>query len=127
MDPNFCILLGLALHLKYASLTINQNSSPLLFSVPKRHILALLDEIISQEDFPLFTTSIPIGIHSIRKLPADYVRRNGYSNDNVDARGRWKSNKRTVGAYLDCLIPFLDAKFASTLCIGAPMKYEVRE
>ena len=44
MDPNFCVLLGQALHLEHASLTINQNSSPLLFNVPKRHIQALLDK-----------------------------------------------------------------------------------
>ena len=35
MEPNFCALLGLALHLEHASLTINQNSSPLLINVPK--------------------------------------------------------------------------------------------
>ena len=38
MDPHFYVLLGLALQLEHASLTINQNSSPLLFNVPKKHI-----------------------------------------------------------------------------------------
>ena len=45
----------------------------------------------------------------------------------MDARGRWKSNKRIVDTYIDCLIPFPDAKVASTLCIGGPVKYVVRE
>ena len=127
MDPNFCVLLGLALHLEHASLTINQNSSPLLFSVPKRSIQDLLGEITSQEDFLIFNRNSPIGTHSIRKLPATYARRNGCSKDDVDARGRWKSNKRIVDTYIDCLIPFPDAKVASTLCIGGPVKYVVRE
>ena len=39
IDPNLCVLLGLVLHLEHASVTIiNQNSSPLLFGVPKQHI-----------------------------------------------------------------------------------------
>ena len=69
----------------------------------------------------------PIGTHSIRKLLATYARRNGCSKDDVDARGRWKSNKRIVDTYIDCLIPYPDAKVASTLCINGPVKYMVRE
>ena len=71
--------------------------------------------------------SDPIGTHSIRKLPATYARRNRCTKDDVDARGRWKSNKRIVDTYIDCLIPFPDAKVASTLCIGGPIKYSVSE
>ena len=52
-----------------------------------------------------------------------YARQNGCSKDNVDARGRWKSYKHIVDMYIDCLIPFPDAKVASTLC---PIKYVVR-
>ena len=87
MNPNFCVLLGLALYLEHTSLTINQNSSPLLFVMPKWHIQALLDEIESQEDFPLFNTCSSKGTHSTQKLPATYARRNGCSKDDVDARG----------------------------------------
>ena len=45
----------------------------------------------------------------------------------MDARGCWKSNKRIVDTYIDCLIPFRDAKVASTSCIGGHVKYEVRK
>ena len=45
------------MHLEYTSRTINQNRSPLLFSLTKWHIQALWDEIVSQEDFPLFNTT----------------------------------------------------------------------
>ena len=50
-----------------------------------------------------------------------------YKKDDVDARGRWKSNKRIVDTVIDCLIPFPDAKVASTLCIRGLVKYVVRE
>ena len=73
MDTNFCVLLGLALHLEHASLAIDQNSSPLLFNVRKPYMQVLLDKIVNQEDFLLFNTNSPIGTYSIRILPATYV------------------------------------------------------
>ena len=75
----------------------------------------------------LFNANIPIGIQSIRKRPATYARRNGCSKDDVDVRARWKFIKRIVDTYIYCLIPFPDAKVASTLCISGSVKYEVRE
>ena len=87
MDPNFCVSLELVLHLEHTSLTINQNSSPLLFSAPKHHKCILLEEIVSQDGFPLLNTSSPIGTHSIRLLPATYAKRNGCSKEDVDAKG----------------------------------------
>ena len=110
MNPNFYVLLGLALHLEHASLTINQNSSPLLFSVRKQHIQALLGEIVNQEEFPLFNASSPIRTQSIRKLTVAYARSNGCTKDYVDARERCKSDIRIVDTYIDCLILFPDAK-----------------
>ena len=43
MDPNFCVKLGLALHLEHANLKIHQNNTPLLFNLPNRHIQLHLD------------------------------------------------------------------------------------
>ena len=60
-------------------------------------------------------------------LPATYARRYGCSKDDVDARGKWKSSKLIVDMYIDCLIPFPDAKVASTLCIGDPAKYTIEQ
>ena len=79
-----------------------------------------------QENVQL-TSRNPIGTHSIRKLSATYARRNGCSKNDVDARGRWKSNERIVDTNIDCLIKFPDAKVASALYIGGPVKYVVRE
>ena len=100
MDPNYCVLLVLVFHFEHTSLTIHQNSSPFLFNMLKQHIQALLEEIVNQEDLTLFNTNSPIGTHSIRELPATYVRRNGCTKDDMEARGRWKFNKRIVDTAL---------------------------
>ena len=65
--------------------------------------------------------------HSIRKLPATYIRRNGCSYDDVDARGKLKSNFCMVDTYIDNSIPYPDVKKAAVLCIGGAVNYVVRE
>ena len=107
VDPNYCVILALSLHLVHSTLEINQqDGTPLLLSISKRRIRALFEEITTKPDFLLTQTLHPIGTHSICKLPATYARRNGCSNDDVDATGIWKSNKRIIDTYIDCLIPF---------------------
>ena len=127
MDPRFCVLLGLTLHLEHSTLRQSENCSPFLFSVTKSRIRLLFDEVTTTDDFPLSQENRPIGTHSICKLPATYARQNGCSKDDVEARGRWKSNKRIADTHIDCLIPYPDAKVASSLCINGPAKYMVRE
>ena len=65
--------------------------------------------------------------HSIRKLPITYAQRNGCSRDDVNARGRWKSNHCTMDTYIDNSIPYPEAKVATILYIGGAIKYMVRE
>ena len=60
----------------------------MLFSMSKRRICTLFEEIIELQHFPLSQSSSPIRTHSIWKLPATYVRHNGYSKDDVDVKGR---------------------------------------
>ena len=87
MDPNYCVLLALALHLEHAEILKYENNSPLLFGIMKRRIRILFEVMTLQENFQL-TSSNPIGAHCILKLPATYARRNGCSKDNMDARGK---------------------------------------
>ena len=75
----------------------------------------------------LYRPSNPIGTHSICRLSVAYVGHNGCSNGYVDARGRWKSNKCIMDTYIDCLIPFPDAKVASTKCIRGTAKSTVKQ
>ena len=126
MDPNNCVLLGLVLHLEHTEILRNEHNSPLLFRIMKHRMRIVFEEIMPQKNFQLTSPNL-IGTHSIRKLPATYARRNGCSKDDVDARGRWKPNKRIMDTYIDCLIPFSDAKIVSTICNGGPLKYVVRE
>ena len=125
IDPNYCVQLGLGLHLKRIEILRNEHNSPLLFGMIKRRVRTLFEKITLQDIFH-FTSPNPIGTHSIRKLPAIYPKRNGCSKDDVDAMERWNSNKRIVDTYIDNLIPFPDA-VVSTLCIGGPVKYAMRE
>ena len=48
MNPNYCVLLGLALHLEYAEMFRIENNSPLLFRITKLKIRMLFEEITSK-------------------------------------------------------------------------------
>ena len=128
MDPSFCPLLGIAMHIELPNrlgvIGIN-TEDPTLFKIKKERISGLFRELSKDPSFPHITDG-KIGTHSIRKLPATYARRNGCSRDDVDARGRWKTHRRMVDTYIDNCIPYPDAKVASILCIGGAVKYMVR-
>jgi hypothetical protein len=44
----------------------------------------------------------------------------------VEARGRWKSQKRIFATYIGTCLPYPDAKVVSVLCIGGAVKYKIR-
>jgi hypothetical protein len=71
----------------------------------------------------LLQKKVLLGTHSIRKFSATYTRRNGCQTDDIDARGRWKRKRGVVDRYIDVAIPYADAKVASILAIGGPIKY----
>ena len=142
-DPSFCAILSLAIHLEHgfkngrlgghgdnrAAMDNNQaedfDLNLLLFGISKAVATSNLIDIVTDEDFPTTHPGL-LGTHSIRKLPATYARRNGCGRDDVDVRGRWKRNKKQVDTYIDVALPYPDAKVAATLCIGGPVKYELR-
>ena len=67
-----------------------------------------------------------LGSHSTRKAGKTHAQRHGESKDNTDYRGRWKGHARSSDPYQDTLLPYPDAKVASVLCLGGPIKYELR-
>ena len=67
------------------------------------------------------------GTHSNRKRAYTKMRRSGISRDWADIRGRWKSRKTASDRYQDTSLPYPDAKAASALCDGGPIKYVVRD
>ena len=53
------------------------------------------------------------------------MRRCRISKDYADYRGRWKK-RRVIDQYEDVLLLYPDAKSASALCPGGPMKYTIK-
>jgi hypothetical protein len=140
-DPTFCVLLALGIHLEHGLLSgrlgggqdeedVDEDEdearqSPLLFGINKNTASRRLMAVIQDESFPRTLPGL-LGTHSLRKFPATYARRNGCGRDDLDVRGRWKNKKRQVDTYIGVLLPYPDAKVAATLCVGGPVKYELR-
>ena len=99
-----------------------------LFGVQKGRVYDILKNITSEEDFPIAEggSAKDLGTYSVRKLPATYARQNRCSHDDVDTRGRWKSNNMIVDTYINTSIPYPDANVAAVLCIGGAIKYKIK-
>lgn len=125
-DPGYCTLLALAIHLEAAvgDGTIAGMDSA-LFGINKQMASTKFKNIVNSAEFEKAAEG-ELGSHSTRKYAATMARRNGCSRDDVDARGRWKGQRRIVDLYIDAHLPFPDAKVASSLCLGGPVKYELR-
>jgi hypothetical protein len=67
------------------------------------------------------------GTHSLRKLASTFAARNGCSQSDVEARGRWRGQQRMVNRYIDTESPYVDAKVAAALCLGGPISYKLEE
>ena len=76
---------------------------------------------------PEFVDTGPLGSHSVRKFASTECRKKGATKDEKDLRGRWKSASRVSDTYDDIELPYPDAKVAALLCIGGPVKYQLRD
>ena len=126
-NPRYCVLLALGLHLEEWLATPAGVALPYLFgrsNNPKtaaRRIYSILRQVFESDDFN--STAIGnLGTHSFRKYATTYARRNGCSKDDADHRGCW-AKKRIVDRYIDRNLPYPDAKVASVLAVGGPIKY----
>ena len=129
-DKDFCTLLALGIHLEnnIRNGTVGGNGEDpdaTLMGIGKNLAQTRLKTIVESEDFERAAEG-PLGSHSTRKGAATFARRNGCGKDDVDARGRWKGQKRIVDTYIDVSLPYPDAKVASSLCVGGPVKYALR-
>ena len=125
-DPNFCTILALAIHLEFGLLSGDVTTESSLFGCTKKRISELLKKIVEEDGFVNVQGGGALGTHSIRKFPATYAPNNGCDRDDVEARGRWKSQKRIVDTYISTCLPYPDAKVASVLCVGGAVKYKVQ-
>ena len=83
----------------------------------KGRMRRLFTKIICDKNYGVVLAG-SIGTHLISKLLAAYARRKSSSQDDMDARGHYKSNKRVVNTHIDCFFPHPNAKVASTLSTG---------
>ena len=138
MDPTFCILATLGVYLE--SFLCNYPQSRYLFishetnTGPKNLIQAYrskLDTVVFKN--PAFSAlslndSRGVGTHSYRKYASQYAIDKGASADDVEIRGRWKKRGgRVVFRYIDPGQLYTDAKVESLLCVGGPVKYQLRQ
>lgn len=70
-----------------------------------------------------------VGTHSRRKFAADYCANCGHSDYEIEIRARWKQTRggKVVYIYIGKKKAFEDASVCATLCIGGPIKYELKE
>jgi hypothetical protein len=73
----------------------------------------------------MLEASTLLGTHSFHKFAATFAMRNGCPKDYVAGRGHWRKCQ-VVDRYIDVELPYLDAKVASVLAVGGPMKYVVK-
>jgi Transcriptional activator of glycolytic enzymes len=140
MDPMFCLLLNLAIYLEE---TLARNPNQLyLFTdatsdrAPKNLIQTYrkrLEKVVwKHQDFKSLATEEDdkegVGTHSYRKFPANHARGCGCAPDEIEIRGRWKTQgQRVVFRYIDVKQLTIDAKVAGVLCVGGPIKYKLKE
>ena len=139
MDPLFCIHLNLGLYLEE---TLSRNPDQVyLFTDATGNNAAVnlkqtyrkrLERVVwSQDEFTALATEEDeegVGTHSYRKFPSNYVRGCGCSPDEIEIRGRWKTQgQRVVFRYIDVKQLSIDAKVAGVLSVGGPIKYKFND
>jgi Transcriptional activator of glycolytic enzymes len=138
MDPMFCLLLNFAIYLEemlfrnpdqvylFTDATSDNAPKNLIQTYRKR-----LEKVVwNHEEFKALATEDDtegVGTHSYRKFPSNYARGCGCTPDEIEIRGRWKSQgQRTVFRYIDVKQLTIDAKVCGVLCVGGPIKYKLK-
>jgi Transcriptional activator of glycolytic enzymes len=138
MDPLFCVLLHLGIYLEeylghhpnatYLFTEAEGERAPLNLKQTYRNRLERV--VWKNQEFILLATDEEeegVGTHSYRKFPSNYARGCGGQPDEIEIRGRWKSQgQKVVFRYIDVKQLTIDAKIAAILCVGGPIKYKFR-
>jgi hypothetical protein len=141
MDPLFCLLLNFAVYLEetlsrnpqqvylFTDSTTANGPVNLIQTYRKR-----LEKVIwKNREFAALATEDDeegVGTHSYRKFPSNYARGCGCTPDEIEIRGRWKTQGQwVVFRYIatDVKQLTIDAKVAGVLCVGGPIKYKMKE
>jgi hypothetical protein len=134
MDPLFCLLLALAIHLELWTESGLGHANDHMFGLEGDVLDSAKDRISGRLktnvlDNPNFvkTKGGPFGICSLQKFPSAFARRNGCAKDSVNSCGRWHKHKGHIDACLELKLPWPDAKVASTVCTGDPCRCALKE
>ena len=137
-DVDYCLFIALGLYLEIGFFRGAGRLGELLFCDEvgdrggrevrrlKSRYQSLLTKFVFRHPLvkPLKKKGKSYGTHSVRKYAASYARSNGCSKDDINYRGRWKSDsRRTVDLYCDIEQPWTDGKVGGTLCVGGPIRY----
>ena len=137
-DVDYCILIALGLYLEIGFIHGTGRLGELLFSdevtlrsrgnvkrLKNRYQTVLTKHVFVHPTFiPLMKKGKAYGTHSIRKYASSFARSNNCSKDDINCRGRWKSDsKKTVDRYIDVEQEWIDGKVGGTLCVGGPIRY----
>jgi hypothetical protein len=135
-DHRYCVLLALGLYLE---LYIERGDGLLATHVfvepgatPARvnHACynAIKTHVFDSPQFVKANVTGKLGTHSLRKLPTTHAANSSCSPDEINTRGRWRTDgNKVVFRYISTILPYPDAKVASRLCIGGPVKYVLKE
>lgn len=137
MDPLFCILANLGLYLesylgsfpqsRYLFTPNDASTAPV--NLIQAYRSKLESAVFKNSQFTALshTDLRGVGTHSYRKFPSQYSVDKGASAEDVEIRGRWKTRgRRIVFRYIDPGQLYTDAKVASLLCVGGPVKYKLK-
>ena len=139
MDPDFCVIANVGMFLElHLSATPGAALSPYVLSfsndnrVPhggnkaKARAQRVFRQLFRNDDFYDHAAG-PLGTHSYRKFPSNWVCRQGVPPHLKDVRGRWKDRTRVSHVYESPELPYIDAMVASKLCVGGPCGYVKRD
>ena len=137
MDPTFCIVANLGLYLESylgnfpqsTYLFTENNASTAPTNLIQAYRSKLESAVFKNPQFLALSHADlrGVGTHSYRKFPSQYAVDTGASVDDVEIRGRWKKRgNRVVFRYIDPGQLYIDAKVASLLCVGGPIKYKLK-
>jgi hypothetical protein len=140
MDPLFCVLLQLGIYLEeYLSHFPNaeylfteatgDNAAKNIKQTYRNRLERVVWKTNEFKSLAQDDDEEGVGTHSMRKFPSNYARGCGASPDEIEIRGRWKSQggNKVVFQYIDVKQLTIDAKVAAILCIGGPIKYKYKE
>jgi hypothetical protein len=146
MDTNFCFFVALSIylehimsygngrHCKYVfcnDVSCDSADSPLIDRIKKKYLNNLRQIVFKNPEFMAITPNGQrgLGSHSLRKFASSFAKQNGCTMQDVETRGRWKSNQHKIvaGRYVDVHQPQIDGKVESYLCVGGPVAYKIVE